>query len=218
MDITADVAEGFALFLRRLLAQPESATFVNKAAGWVRTAELRHVLTWSVPLAKAWSEVPEVRDYTDGQESRWLADRFLLTFVSDWSTSSLHHEFRWMRGEAPSKVDPNELALRVVPDEKLNAEIAMRAVTGQGGEYQRSLLSRAVELLEARQFSAAAALFEGALAVSPTDWVRSCLAFCLIPIEPLSAIQILDELLAEGFDPPLLRKPCGRESRERSDR
>ncbi|MBV8958644.1 MAG: hypothetical protein JO054_08805 [Actinobacteria bacterium] len=100
-----------------------------------------------------------------------------------------------------------------MPKDKLNAEIAARAVSGAGGEYQRSLLTRAVELLEARQFANAAALFEGALAVSPTLWVRNCLAFCLIPVETSSAAQMLNELLDEGFDPPLVRANLAAASR-----
>ena len=100
-----------------------------------------------------------------------------------------------------------------MPDDKLNAAIAARAVTGQAGDYQRSLLSRAVELLEARHFASAAALFEGALAVSPTQWVRNCLAFCLIPLEPTSATQMLSELLDEGYEPLLMRANLAAASR-----
>lgn len=196
--------ERFAQFLRRLLREPATRRFVRKAAGWVQTADLRHVLTWLFPSATAWSDLPEVDEPEPDPEARWLADRFLLTFVHDWATPSLHLEYRWQRGDLFVGVDSVELTLRTVPDDKLNAAIAARAVTGHGGEYQRSLLSRAIELLEARQFASAVALFEGALAVSPTQWVRNCLAFCLIPLEPTSASQMLSELLDEGFEPPLV--------------
>lgn len=163
--------EAFFGFLRRMLAQPGSAVFVRKASGWVRTAKLRHVLTWMLPSESAWADVPEVKD-PEGEpcESKWLADRFLLTFVRDWSTLSLHQEHRWQRGEASCDVDPAEIGLRVVSDGKLNAAIALRAVTGESAEYQRALLSRAVELVGARQFTEAAAMFEGALTVAPTPW------------------------------------------------
>jgi hypothetical protein len=195
-----------------------SAVFVRKASGWVRTAELRHVLTWMLPSQSAWADMPEVKD-PEGEpcESKWLADRFLLTFVRDWSTASLHQEHRWQGGEASSNVDPAEVGLRVVLGDKLNAEIALRAVTGDGAEYQLALLSRAVELLESRQFAEAAAMFEGALAVSPTPWVRNCLAFCLVPLEPAAATQVFIELLSEELDVALLRANLAAASRVMGD-
>lgn len=212
-EIAAAGEERFPQFLRRLLGEPATRRFLRKAAGWVQTAELRHLLTWLVPSPAEWAELPEVEEWEPDAEAKWLTDRFLLTYVDDWATPSLHLEYRWERGDVCVMVNPAELALRTVPADKLNAEIARRAVTGEGGEYRGSLLSRAVELLESREFGSAAALFEGALAVSPTPWVRNCLAFCLIPLEPTSAVQMLTELLDDGFDPPLVRANLAAASR-----
>lgn len=205
--------ERFPEFLRRLVRAPAAERFVRKAAGWVRTADLRDLLAWKLPSLEAWSGVPEVEELEPDVEGKWLTDRFLLTYVEEWSTSSLHQEYLWSKGRVSVAVNPAELVLRTVPPEKLNAAIAQRAVTGEGGEYQRSLLPRAVELLEARNFATAAAMFEGALAVSESQWVRNCLAFCLVPIEPESAAKMLEDLLAEGFDAALVRANLAATSR-----
>lgn len=57
------------------------------------------------------------------------------------------------------------------------------------------------------------ALFQGALAVSPSDWVRNCLAFCLIPSDPVSAKGMFTDLLETGYDPPLLHANLAAASR-----
>lgn len=58
--------------------------------------------------------------------SRWLADRFLLTYVGDWKTASLHEEFRWSRSTRDSPVARDLMGLRRVPPDRLNAEIAQQ--------------------------------------------------------------------------------------------
>ena len=179
----------------------------------MQTAELRALLTWAMPTVGAWDKIPEVDVVKADDSATWLADRFLLNAVDHWATSSLHLEYRWANGEVPVEVDPSEITLRSLPVDKLNAEIARRAVTGDEGEYHKNLLNRSVELLEARRFSDAVSLFEAALALSPTLWVRNCLAFCLIPQEPMFAVHMLVELLDEGFHPPLVRANLAAASR-----
>ena len=89
----------------------------------------------------------------------------------------MHLEYRWANGEIPVEVDPSEITLRSLPVDKLNAEIARRAVTGDEGEYHKNLLNRSVELLEARRFSDAVSLLEAALAMSPTLWFATAWRF-----------------------------------------
>ena len=101
-DTAVAADERFAQFLRRLLREPAARRLVRKAAGWIQTAELRHVLTWLLPSAASWADLPEVDEPEPDPEARWLADRFLLTFVHDWATPSLHWSIAGNAGTYPS--------------------------------------------------------------------------------------------------------------------
>jgi hypothetical protein len=203
-------------YLANIVGHPEVDAFGRRVAGWLQQAELRRILNWTLPRPSEWSSLPESDVASPVCDSRWLADRFLLTYVNDWHTASLHDEYRWAKGSKASVISPQDLFLRSVPLDRLNAEIARRAVEGEMRD-PRSLLSMGVELLLQGEHEQAVALFQGALTVSPGSWVRNCLAFCLVPSDPQAAAAMFRELLAEGFEPHLLHANLAATSRLQGD-
>jgi len=208
--------DSFSTYLRRIVRAPDLTALGRRVAGWISQAELRDLLRWNLPTRSEWEALPEIDVGSKICESQWLADRFLLTYVGDWYTASLHEEFKWARGANATAVPPEYVDLRSVPADRLNAEIAVRAVEG-GGRDPRSLLMTGVEFLQNGDHEQAIALFQGALTVSPSTWVRNCLAFCLVPSDPAGAALMFRELLGEGFDPPLLHANMAATSRLQGD-
>jgi hypothetical protein len=212
----AHSGESFPAYLNRVAHEAPVRASGQRVAGWIRQAPLRDLLYWRLPSRSDWDAFPELEVGTQVCESRWLADRFLLTYLQDWHTASLHDEFRWKRGERRGRVPVELMELRSVPQERLNEEVATRAVDGEAHD-PRALLTTAVEYLRVGNVDQAVALFQGALAVAPNSWVRNCLAFCLVPADPAWAELMFRELLAEGFDPALLRANLAATARVRGD-
>lgn len=197
--------ESFSGYLNRSVNEAPVRAAARRAAGWVEEAPLRRVLDWRLPSESEWRDCSEAEVVSRECPSRWFADRFLLTYLEDSHTSSLHDEFRWNRDEIlTGQVATELIELRRVPQERLNAVVAARAVDGEVHD-PRALLTTAVEHLRVGDVDQAVALFQGALAVSPNDWVRNCLAFCLVPVDPIWAELMFRDLLAKSFDPALLQ-------------
>lgn len=195
--------DSFSAYLRRAANEPDLLVLGRRVAGWISRAELRDLLRWQLPMDADFEQYPELEVGPKVCDSRWLADRFLLTYLDGWNTASLHAEFSWSSGSKGVALTSDMMELRRVPQERLNAEIAKRAVEGEG-RVPRALLAVGVQLLKDGDHEQAAALFQGALAVSDSQWVRNCLAFCLVPSDPAGADLMFTELLEEGFDPPIV--------------
>jgi len=193
----------FSTYLNQIVRHSATEPFGRKAAGWMQIASLTDLLDWNIPSSAEWASANEVDIAPVACDSQWIADRFLLTYLSDWHTSSLHEEFKWAKGTKKSQVLSDNLQLRSVPMDRLNEEIASRAVEGDGVD-PRALLSTGVELLLKGEHEQAVAFFQGALTVQPSSWVRNCLAFCLIPSDTRAAEEIFRELLTEGHDTHLV--------------
>jgi hypothetical protein len=71
------------------------------------------------------------------------------------------------------------------------------------GEFMRLSLRIAFDLARP-DVEDEVALFQGALAVADSQWVRNCLAFCLVPSDPAGAEPMFMELLEEGYDDSLV--------------
>jgi tetratricopeptide (TPR) repeat protein len=196
--------ESFPAYLSRVAQEAPVTASGQRIAGWINHAPLYDLLYWRLPQRLEWDGLPELEVGTRVCESRWLADRFLLAYLQDWHTASLHDEYRLNRGVQQGTIPPELMALRCVPQERLDAEIAKRAVEGKAHD-PRALLTTAVEYLQAGDIDEAIALFQGALTVAPNLWVKNCLAFCLVPADPTWAELMFRELLAEDYDPPLVR-------------
>lgn len=145
------------------------------------------------------------------EEYRWAVERLSITHLSDWSTSSLHLEHRWMRNQNPAACCLAVMDERRIELGDLQAEIAQRAAAetkepqpfgpaGMSTTLSAKMYAQAVKLLENRQYTAAAALFEFALSQSPHDaGAANNAGFCLLPESPAEALEYLDLAVTLGY-------------------
>ena len=134
---------------------------------------------------------------------RWLVERFSETFLEDWSTKSLHQEYRWACANAAAPCPEDLMADRVVNKVDLSNEIAKRVVfpdhsSPQNLDPEDQLVARmqvyARTLLEQARCREAAALFEFSLQRRPDDPVLlNNLGFCLILEDSRAALYYLEE-------------------------
>ncbi len=125
-----DHGESFTTYFGRTVRTTEVNELGRRVAGWISQAELLDLLAWRLPETGSWGQMPVGDVGSKVCQSQWMADRFLLTFVEDWHTASLHEEFRWNAGDAEPRIPSEMMGLRAVPQDRLNAEIARRAVEG----------------------------------------------------------------------------------------
>lgn len=179
---------------------------------WIRCASVADLLSLRAPTAewlesKAPGAPPEIEII---EAYRWMVERFSVTALEEWSTESLHREYKYVEGAIAPPCPLGLMDDRAVDAGALRGEIARRAVQpAPAQEYPQvraSLAARmtaqATALLHAEQFGAACALFEFALAENADDpAARNNLGFCLIPTDPQRAAEHLKEAARLGYRP-----------------
>jgi tetratricopeptide (TPR) repeat protein len=189
----------------------------NEIVAWVAASPLDNLLTLQAPpadfldsLSKADTELPPTNVLN---EYRWVVERFSLTRLTQWSTSSLHLEHEWQNGRQPASCSDSIMSDRNVTGSELTAEIARRAVqernsqpmfkqVGLGSAVASKMQSRAIELLRAKRFREAATLYEFAVSQDPKDpHLINNLGFCLIRENPREALKHLQEAHRLGYTP-----------------
>jgi hypothetical protein len=148
------------------------------------------------------------------EEYRWAVERFATTHLNDWSTSSLHLEYRWHHGRHPAPCAPDLMSDRLVPLTALQAEIAQRATSKSNNEIKfgpvgmetalsTKMHSRALELLRQGRHRDAVTLYEFARSQNPEDaHAANNLGFCLIPDDPRAALRHLNAANNLGYSFP----------------
>ncbi|TCO64248.1 hypothetical protein [Actinocrispum wychmicini] len=186
---------------------------VMRVVPWIATASTDDLLMLRAPSVDQLEVVAAgpMLDADTMAEYRWVVDRFATTHVRDWSTSSLHREYRWRQETYPAPCVEALMSDRAVDGRALADEIARRAVdaepsariAGPAGldlALRARLNSSAIQFLQAGRRHAAAALFEFALGESPRDAeLINNLGFCLIPVEPRQALTKLEEAERLGY-------------------
>jgi hypothetical protein len=185
---------------------------------WVCNATLDNIASLHAPDAE---EVKEALDSPAPgsdlfEKYRWLVDRFSETFLRDWSTPSLHLEYRWIMG---TELPPCEASLmddRSVTLGELQAEISRRVVfppqlpslvqqVDAGGRLVIEMEGHARTLLGQGRYREAAALFEFAGKRRPGDpTVHNDLGFCLIPVNPEDALKHLQKAAELEYREPAI--------------
>jgi hypothetical protein len=147
------------------------------------------------------------------EQYRWAAERFSITRLDDWTTSSLHAEYMWKLGKTPAPCREELMDDREIDLSDLEAHIAARAVDppsvdlpSQLDEVRLNLAARmqrhALELLRDRRHREAATLFEFALSQNPDDAeAANNLGFCLLPYDAVAALKHLEHADSRGYQP-----------------
>jgi hypothetical protein len=174
---------------------------------WAYTASMEDLLDL-VPSADLDAQVDAGEPPSElVAQYRWIVDRFSVTFIRDWTTSSLHSEFKWARGSVPPPCAPELMAERHVSQAQLTEEIALRAVQPSKQKFHHSPFADqmyfwAKNLLGLGRYTAAAALFEFSATFNTEDpRVYNNSGFCLIPIEAEMALERLIRARDLGYTP-----------------
>lgn len=177
-----------------------SKTFRQRLTRWTAETSLSDILSWAPPSELNGPAEPRLD--ADHKEFLWFVERFTKTYLTDWSDESLALEYRYVLEQWRPEHFPSELLLeRDVAQEKVCREISSRAVHGKTTDplAQLVLVERALEAIREQKRDVAAAIFTAARTLDPNDpSLANNLGFCLIPDEPVRAIQVLSEARSLG--------------------
>ena len=191
---------------RKVDSLQPSPDFRNRVTRWLESADPETAIKWELP-----SELPEGRpaeEPPEAHEFRWLIDRLTKTYLHQWPLSSLHAEYRYtFEGWAPSLVPHAIIGERRISPDKLAREIAGRAVTRGGADPNAAfaLVLRASEAIDDGNREIAAAIFETARSLSPSDpTLANNHGFCLLPDDPAKALEAFSTARRLGLEDVLL--------------
>ncbi len=183
-------------------------TCIERAVSWVLTAPLNELIDWwpadgVVPdaLPNTLSKLPSI--------DRWIADRFLATYLEHWAPESLLAEWEWIHGNRDCPIPAAAMRTRRIDPNRVAAQIADNALSNRSTQLssvaKAQYQSLAMELLEQGRPDAAAGVFEAVLALEPLDAdAHNNLGFCLMPDAPADALRSLEKAAELGYEPPVV--------------
>ncbi|MFJ4635964.1 hypothetical protein ACIP69_09900 [Streptomyces hygroscopicus] len=178
---------------------------------WAQQTDIQHLIDWRCPTDDEFNALADSGTPESDLESHyaWVVDRLTETYLSDWEDSSLHHEYRWLKGAAPTPFPDGIMNLRPISPVALNAEIADRAVMHQGDKAQRETVAQlafqGAQLIKSGNRDAAASTFRLITKIAPEDSnARNDLGFSLVPDEPRKALRHLTTAAKMGYDQPFI--------------
>jgi hypothetical protein len=184
--------------------EPRIMQFLAIVLAWLRSASREDLLLWRAPEPGATDTTPPASS-SRRVEEQWVMDRFLETYLSNWSTDSLHEEWRYVHGQRRNPCSPAEMSSRHVDESDLAKTIADRSVQAS----QRSTSSRisvkafvpvALRFLREGRRAEAAAVFEAATEADPANGEsHNNRGFCLLPDDPAGAVVEFDTAERLGY-------------------
>lgn len=191
-------------------------TVIDNVATWARQAPIADILTFSAPTREQLHEYQLVdRKYFDnGEHYVWLYCRAVEGDLTRWPDSALLLEYRWRNELEPAHFPEHALTEEGPDSNLLNEQIAFRAATAkmtnisktnESAELLWQLQDTAVSFLGKSRAREAAALFEFHTKRYPGDarglnnW-----GFCKFPLDPSSALALLQQAERLGFDDKLV--------------
>lgn len=174
--------------------------YATHATEWLARlveTDLQGFLAWNAPAEALFSSVPPT---LPEPEALWLWERFTVTHVSDWTTSSLVMEWGFSRGRITTQCGDRVLAARTIDPTEV-ATVALDRLaesTPQTFPQSRDLSSeqfvhKAVRHLQEGRPEEAADIFTALAFMNPADGeALNNLGFCLIPQGAAQAIGPLD--------------------------
>ncbi|MEV7966091.1 hypothetical protein AB0O34_08915 [Sphaerisporangium sp. NPDC088356] len=178
---------------------------------WVRNADLDSLFQLTLPDSEEfWAPARAASDEGSlRHQYRWLVERFTESYLNQWSLPSLHLEYRWQQDIDPISFPAEIMKDRVLPMQKLAAEIAYQAVVNSSAlsetpavSFMGELQDHASTLLQEGKYSDAAALFRFAVLQWPNDAkARNNLGFCLLPEDAAGAQEPLNSAARMGYEP-----------------
>jgi len=177
---------------------------INWIRHWVHSADLEDVFEWIPPSSLSPESPVTGVDSSVLDKAKWLADRFTMTYLQSWHTSSLKLEWLYINGRRTAPCARGDMAARRVGELELARLLADNEMDGERRTVDPSgppLVQLALQLIEDGRRDTAAAMFEAASALSPSNpEIFNNWAFCLIPDDPEKALSLLDDAAALGME------------------
>lgn len=179
--------------------------FHTRLAAWfgrLVESDLMGFLTWTVPPEALLTNVSPLASEL---EASWLWDRFTLTSLEDWATTSLSLEWRRAEGNSTSRCSERVLAARRIdPDDVARVALSRLAENAalisnpirrpeERDLSTQQFVDRAVHHLSLGYPDSAAEIFTALAFMNPADGdALNNLGFCLIPTSAAQALGPLD--------------------------
>ena len=148
-------------------------------------------------------EKHQVLPTLDG-DGQWIWDRFTNTYLERWVTESLRKEWKYMHGEKRAPCSSREMRIRKVSEEQLSKTMAIRLARSEQepDTLADDFVMMAIKFLEEERRLDAVMLFEVAVLKEPKSAkAHNNLGFCLIPDDPVRALECFESALRlEGVD------------------
>jgi tetratricopeptide (TPR) repeat protein len=177
----------------------------GRVTHWLSLRPLNELLEWRAPVSVDFAAVPQGGAPKPNPEDRWVADRFMQTYLEQWSYESLLLEWAYLHGDRVAPCGPEAMRSRHVPAEELANAIAWRAARGEEGRRTNNMtvaqfVEPALAHLRAGQFATAAAIFDACRIAAPNDGeAHNNYGFCILPIDPGAALEALERAADLGM-------------------
>jgi len=174
----------------------------DRVTSWVTSAALYDLFAYRPTDHSSRRPAPST-DVSD--QYRWLVERLTITYIAQWSTSSLHLEARHQDGAAQAPCRHDDFDVRDISRPSLDAAIAQRAVSP--ATASRLTLDQAndqaLRLLQDDKRPAATALLSSVLDDLPDSAeANNNYGFCLLPDRPDEAVLHLERARSLGYENP----------------
>lgn len=199
--------EAFAVRLRRRLSVVFRKDFQDRVHSHVAGAPLVDLLNWKAPSVNDFAVVRLAEDPEQRRAYTWFADRFSVTYETQWHPDSLREEWRFLRGISPAPFPKELLEHRRVSQQRV-AELLADQTADQFDENSitsEELKIEAVRFLREGRRAAAVAVFEAAQRTDPRNpELVNNYGFCLLPDSPEQGLEAIDRASHMGFSAPEL--------------
>lgn len=197
---------------RELEPSRHDAWFATQVTEWLARlveTDLEAFLEWRPPAEALFNNLPPT---LPEPEALWLWERFTVTHLSAWTTSSLIMEWAYARGRITSQCGDRVLTARTIsPTDVANVALDRLAdATPQTFPQKHDLstdqfVSEAVRHLHQGRPGEAAEIFTALAFMNPADGeALNNLGFCLIPQNAAQAIGPLDRASRLPLNQPQL--------------
>lgn len=99
---------------------------VPRVGNWLSSLDIDALVDWRPPSTVEFGAVASDRPQPSFPVSRWLVDRFTVTYLTQWAKSSLRCEWKYLHGQQMAPCLPEAMRTRHVSEGELAAVMADR--------------------------------------------------------------------------------------------
>lgn len=181
-------------------------TSLPRVFSWLAAMDIGDLANWRAPSTLDFGAA-KVSVETMGQVSRWVVERFTVTYLDRWATSSLHLEWEYLHGRRIAPCHVRSMQSRHVTEHDLAVAIAHKAVFDPDGSSPADMIpvdafrTMVVDHLRSGRRWAGAAIYDAARRASPNHAeAHNNHGFCLLPDDPAAALPSLERAAELGME------------------